>query len=677
MAVQSGCETAPARSRIGAIGIALVWGVVAVGLHTGVHWLNLIDVQGFPLGFYMAAQGAPLLLAGLAFWWTRPASFAGSSHAPGLFGQLSAGVAGAGLLMTPAAVFLIAGGTFAGGYDGLALGLGLAGGLALAAAGFAPTIAAGAGSQEDGTSPSRALFTGGLSARHGSRTASFLAWIVGLSLSPLLAAHLILAEGLISAITPGAWPVAISIVLGVLAIAVALLFPISIGFGLLMTAFAALLAGALALATLLVIAGPAASVPIAPLSYGLALEKIGPLERALILDGLADPVDLKQHLRPFASITVLNFFAVLLCAIAAAVALAACAGMSAPRGSVHPRWQRRPIAWAGLLVVMVAVTLPAISGLAKLEIYSDVEAGLSDQGAPGWVGALETAGFMNVCRSGEAAVSTGDLDVSEESAWQIPGGPDSTETELAETASSTPACAGGPKKLAVSDLRFSEPHFAFVAAALAGTDARVLILLGYVGGAVLLMGAIGLLSAGRFVLAGSRTKGSAPVSERLICLAAGFCALGLVAAGPAVAPQDLMLLTLTLLAGGVFPALAVSAIRPGCHGAALWVAALAGLAVTLFYVLGATVLADHAAMAWLPLSDAPAWKVDELTRLGQACQDGQAASCSEAKAMGREVANWWGLSPYTAGVIGIPIGAFLGLLLSVFLPARSTTVMTS
>jgi putative solute:sodium symporter small subunit len=46
----------------------VIWAVFAIGVHLFSDALNSITVIGFPLGFYMAAQGSLIVFVVLIFW---------------------------------------------------------------------------------------------------------------------------------------------------------------------------------------------------------------------------------------------------------------------------------------------------------------------------------------------------------------------------------------------------------------------------------------------------------------------------------------------------------------------------------------------------------------------------------------------------------------------------------
>lgn len=49
----------------------IVWFILSFGVHIFVEQLNNIVIFGFPLGFYMAAQGSLILFVVLIFWYAK------------------------------------------------------------------------------------------------------------------------------------------------------------------------------------------------------------------------------------------------------------------------------------------------------------------------------------------------------------------------------------------------------------------------------------------------------------------------------------------------------------------------------------------------------------------------------------------------------------------------------
>ena len=48
-----------------------VWFIFSFGIHFFVNQLNSINFLGFPLGFYMAAQGSLIIFVILIFWFAH------------------------------------------------------------------------------------------------------------------------------------------------------------------------------------------------------------------------------------------------------------------------------------------------------------------------------------------------------------------------------------------------------------------------------------------------------------------------------------------------------------------------------------------------------------------------------------------------------------------------------
>jgi putative solute:sodium symporter small subunit len=49
----------------------VIWFIFSFGIHFFVESLNTISILGFPLGFYMAAQGSLIIFVVLIFWFAK------------------------------------------------------------------------------------------------------------------------------------------------------------------------------------------------------------------------------------------------------------------------------------------------------------------------------------------------------------------------------------------------------------------------------------------------------------------------------------------------------------------------------------------------------------------------------------------------------------------------------
>ncbi|HRE19472.1 MAG TPA: DUF4212 domain-containing protein [Rhabdaerophilum sp.] len=53
------------------ITMMVLWAIFSFGIHMFVNQLNAIKIAGFPLGFYMAAQGSLIVFVAMLFWFAK------------------------------------------------------------------------------------------------------------------------------------------------------------------------------------------------------------------------------------------------------------------------------------------------------------------------------------------------------------------------------------------------------------------------------------------------------------------------------------------------------------------------------------------------------------------------------------------------------------------------------
>lgn len=70
MASQDRAQEHWARTRGLMITTLVIWFIFSFGIHFFVNSLNEIVILGFPLGFYMAAQGSLIVFVVLIFWFS-------------------------------------------------------------------------------------------------------------------------------------------------------------------------------------------------------------------------------------------------------------------------------------------------------------------------------------------------------------------------------------------------------------------------------------------------------------------------------------------------------------------------------------------------------------------------------------------------------------------------------
>lgn len=51
--------------------VLAIWAIAGFGVHFFAGWINPIHILGFPLGFYMAAQGSLIIFVVGLFWFAK------------------------------------------------------------------------------------------------------------------------------------------------------------------------------------------------------------------------------------------------------------------------------------------------------------------------------------------------------------------------------------------------------------------------------------------------------------------------------------------------------------------------------------------------------------------------------------------------------------------------------
>ncbi|MEL7048396.1 MAG: hypothetical protein AAFO75_05445, partial [Pseudomonadota bacterium] len=138
---------------------------------------------------------------------------------------------------------------------------------------------------------------------------------------------------------------------------------------------------------------------------------------------------------------------------------------------------------------------------------------------------------------------------------------------------------------------------------------------------------------------------------------------------------DLPIWTFALISGGVVPFLLVrgppARVSPHRRRLAIAVGGL-GLFLTFVFALATTTLSAEFIPLFKTVSNAPDWKLQDLTDLQAACTHLGNDACHAARALSRQVANFGGL---TLEAIGPVIG--LGLAIPFLLAARGLDSISS
>lgn len=609
------------------------------------------------------------------------------------------------------------GSIYAIGFDGLAVIVGLMGGLAL----IALLIAA----------PLRklgAVSLGDVFAVRSGRFAVFLSAIITvISLTALLAAQ-----------TAGA-----ALVLHEL---VAVPFVWALGAAMLIIVLPALLGGrkgvtwtavALSVVTLAAILIPAALLsfsatgwPAPMLAYGEALSRVSELELSLIEKGAASAGTLKPHASPFLQMSTWMFAALIASIMLGTAALPHLLTRYITTPTV--RETRLAVAWTGLIALILASTLPAVATIAKHSIYREIEKGIPLGELPAWMQEQSRLGHIRihgvslqlVDRAADAVASGASdapaisaiLDQGSSAAAQqfrATGAP--VREAILEAARRTatlgtaerwsafqktvlPAAAEhageDSSRLTEQSLWVDPDHLTSIALAAAGMGwassglFRGLVALGILAALIASASSL-LLTIANALGHDVYVRVLRPGAGKLERLTVARIALLLVAIGAAALVLNPIgdlatsaATALALSASGLFPALILALWwrRFNAWGAAA--AMLVGFGTAVAYVAGLQFFPLALAHYTVFLASVSDVEIEQLQALRAAWES---AAAGEAKAaawtaleihlrgngLAPGVANWFGLVPQCIALIAVPLGFAAGMLASLVTPAPS------
>lgn len=688
---------------------ALIWIVLTIAPPVVAATADLLRIQGFPFGFFLLAQGAPIALAAVGMWvslWDR-----GVSGVAGGECDRIEGLALAMLIMSPGLVLFALMRVESDGFDALMLGHGIVSGLVL--------WLLLSGLPKDRSRPVSAQGEPATSTDERLSAPVGIAFLLTAALVPLVATHLFGAGILLDSILPARIEgLETMTFLAVATLLVALFLPARFIVALIGAGFLVLLAAMIAIAAILLpAAAPEAGLgtsgmAVPQVAYGPALAEIAKLERDLTVAGLADPVTTHQFARPWSSYSITNG---ILFALAAAVASAALMGaisttarvprsdLPIPAAAKRRAHQVRGTHWLLALVLLAVVTVPALAVSLKAFRYSEIEHGITRSAPPPWLETALRKGWAQMCDPPPATIKRRPEPETAELSAAAPGSDESPDWWLddpsadpaasADSAASAasgsrsesqPAraddalvsrylvannlCRGPVPRLAVDDVSIQPLTIPVLAAAMAGTPPVIVQAMEFVVLAVLVLGLVGLLTLVRTMSASTSRSSWMPVG---VVLPALLCvlSLALVRALPLlwVGPFDFPIWTIALLAAGVAPALAIrTTIRRSDSILVRAVPVLAGVigfAVALAYLVLTSEMTVFMSTVMPQLSDAPSWKVDDLESLAAACLYGSPDACIAARALSREIANIAGLRPEAVGGLIGTVALFFGWLM--------------
>ncbi len=626
-------------SRVRALGrtriaFVLILSVVVFALPATVHVLNLLKVHGFPFGYFVTAHAVPVLCAVLVWvvvWRQSAATKPNRIIAmPGsaLLSGLSFSIASLGM---PLACVLTAA-AFHQGYDGLVLGLGWTAGTAVLAVWTAPMFI---------DYRVRSL-VGLLGQALQSPSVGFVAVVVTAVVSGGLLVAVFAEFADIGANVLGfRRPDVLFAAAGVVAV-VAVLVPLT-WLRKIFLAFALVMI--LALVVIVIWIGISQSGGIIPqFGYGSALEAIADLEHQALISGAADPVTFKVHARPEVHFSRMNFAVLTLCLMLGTAVMPhilTAAMVLSDAGRVRTAWKVEagfwPGAYAVTIVVLLVVTVPAIAAVAKLVVFRDV-VGQQISDLPTWLFATPwKVSVAEIC--GHAT------------------------TDVATVIAACGAQLDQTGMLRIDDVAVSGGQVVLMV--LAATKAPIWLWCVYALGACAAFASLAVMLGLSLKIAledcialrqneMQKAAGTANVLISVAVLIALAAYLALITKVPA---NEMVVGSFSLAAGAFFPTVLVATWWPRVKPTVVMTGLVAGLIGGLLYLLGtllAPVVFFHLTM---PLSNATNYAIEDYFELLALWRSAGPETSSTAWTVltehCRPLANWWGLRPSAAGLIGM------------------------
>ena len=615
----------PAR-RLTLIALA-VWAVVALALPLSALTLNAVKVAGFPLGFWLTAEGCLLALLLLAILFARRSG--GGNRALGFIPAVEF----AGETVTSAGYIGFAGLIAALGFDGLAYPLGIAAGLALMTILVAPRLPLYAANS----------VAGFFAARFGGHWPRRLVLAITVVTSVLLLAADLRGAGLAAqGLMPADYQTGVIVSAAVLGLALlAGGLPRSGAFGLAVIIF---------LAALVNLAVQQGRWPLPHVVYGAAMQDIQGLDQKLFASRLAGGTSLMPMDSPFLHLSMVNFLGLVLGLSFGIAALPHVLGRYVSQAAGAAADAPMRVAKALAVAVLFLIGIAAFSVLARVAIEGLLLGGLPVNALPEAMIQSSGRGWLEVC-----------------------GAKSFSGPELAAACAKLPGQKG---LLRLQDLVFSGDGFLFAASSIAGLPALAWTALLAAGLVVALVSAHAILAGLAGGIAEARGPEGQPLgdgrdlSSLILRGAVLLAAIAIAAAGAAEIPA-LVSDGLGLIASSVFPALILGLYWRRYSSPGAIAAMVAGFAVAGCYIAGVRLFPVTMFELTGPLSSAAPAAVRKFADLKAALAAAPDAAAREIAriALGlhaQPIANWWGLKPGAAALLGAPAGFFAGVVATIF-----------
>jgi cation/acetate symporter len=464
--------------------------------------------------------------------------------------------------------------------------------------------------------------------------------------------------------------------------------------------------------------------PVAAIAYGEALPEIEAREVALIEQGRVDFGVFTAFQKAFLSVDMHNWAALaLVLAAAMAVLPSQATFLQTVRNSAH---SRRAAAHGLLVLVVLFTTVPAAAALVRLELYRAVERAERVADLPDWVIRASARDGLRVEGVSLAMIATvaealaegtqrtrlsavlGASDPHLERAWTALA-PEVQESvvavagrlasarnssgDLAALDAQRLAEAVAPsldanEPLGLGSLTLTPDAFVLALPAAIGAPSAMQGLIAAVVMCLALAAGLALTATSGLILSrdivgwdgrASRSEGICVAGQRFASVAVVVCA-GLIV-GMTDLPQEIVLVGgVSLLAAGLFPTSVLSIWWPRATAAGCLAGMMTGLALTAYYLVGTTLYPVTFYEQWSWVSSAGGEAFAEFEEAKQIWMASEGAERTQAyfELAGRAtgslwspgLANWIGIAPAAAGLIGMIAGCVVAVLVSLLVPGQ-------
>jgi len=399
-------------------------------------------------------------------------------------------------------------------------------------------------------------------------------------------------------------------------------------------------------------------VPIPQLMYGQVLQEISAREQEMVQQGLVAADALKPYVQPFTNLSPLNYFGLILCLMVGTASLPHVLMRYFTTPSV--RDARRSVAWSLLFIFILYFTAPAYAAFAKIEVYQNVIGhSLSDLASSpslNWIFTWGKIGLVKIC-----GIDAASAQAVVEACGKI---------------------ADHPGVIRLADLRLDNDAIVIATPEIAGLPYVIAGLVAAGGLAAALSTADGLLLAIANALSHDiyykMIDPNAPTGRRLTVARALLVVVAVIAAYTAsFRPADIVAMVawaFSLAAAGLFPALVLGVWWKRTTTAGAVAGIITGFGLTLYYLVATRYYAPGFVEMWGLATD----KFAELKAAVEAAGD-DTARAAAAKALdtyAQTIAKWWGINNVSSALFGLPVGAVVMVVVSLFTKAPSREIQS-